>query len=287
MGIWKLEQFKQEVIASYRGESYLIRDNGAVCRQRRRDKRKRPLDEKWTFGVVSMHDGYRRVCGVPVHRIIATAFHGEAPTRDHIVDHLDTNRANNRAENLRWVTRLENLQNNPTTLRYIEKKWGSVEEMVNDQRSAEKAAPISGRDWMQQVLIEETLYGERAIDSLSALAVQRHWKTPSEFPACPEVTGQAPLNEYLPHLEYGAVFSRNQYGESIVEDAEFDRRGEFIGVLCKTASSVKGWAVAKVTFEDGRFVHISEGTYFTLLGAGKAYCQLIGVPWDESEDSEG
>ena len=35
-----------------------------------------------------------------VHRIVATAFHGEQPSVKHIVDHIDTNRRNNRVENL-------------------------------------------------------------------------------------------------------------------------------------------------------------------------------------------
>lgn len=36
--------------------------------------------------------GYLHICSEVVHRIIATAFHGEQPSKDHIVDHIDTNR---------------------------------------------------------------------------------------------------------------------------------------------------------------------------------------------------
>ena len=50
-----------------------------------------------------------KIGAVVVHRIVATAFHGEQPSEKHIVDHIDTNRRNNRAENLRWITRLDNL----------------------------------------------------------------------------------------------------------------------------------------------------------------------------------
>ncbi len=28
------------------------------------------------------------------HRIVATAFHGEPPTKEHVVDHMDTNKRN-------------------------------------------------------------------------------------------------------------------------------------------------------------------------------------------------
>ena len=36
-----------------------------------------------------------------VHRIVATVFHGDSPTSEHVVDHIDTNKRNNRPENLR------------------------------------------------------------------------------------------------------------------------------------------------------------------------------------------
>ncbi len=45
-----LDQFDEERIVSYRGEEYLVRDNGAICRLSRPGKKKRPLDDKWTFG---------------------------------------------------------------------------------------------------------------------------------------------------------------------------------------------------------------------------------------------
>lgn len=46
---------------------------------------------------------------------IATAFHGEPPSPQYVVDHIDTNCRNNRPENLRWLTRLENALMNPIT----------------------------------------------------------------------------------------------------------------------------------------------------------------------------
>ena len=100
-----LHQFDKELAVEYRGEMYRVRDNGSVCRQRRPNKRKRPLDGIWTFGWANASTGYMQI----VHRIVATAFHGEQPSEKHIVDHIDTNRRNNRAENLRWITRLDNL----------------------------------------------------------------------------------------------------------------------------------------------------------------------------------
>ena len=104
-----LDCFGREVTCTYRGETYRVRDNGAVFRLCRNDARIRPLDEKWTFGRVNKKRGYTLLSSVPVHRIVATAFHGPQPSKNHVVDHIDTNRQNNRPENLRWVTRLENI----------------------------------------------------------------------------------------------------------------------------------------------------------------------------------
>lgn len=43
-----------------------------------------------------------------VHRIVAKAFHGEAPSSLHQVAHNNGIRTDNRAANLRWATRQEN-----------------------------------------------------------------------------------------------------------------------------------------------------------------------------------
>lgn len=44
-----------------------------------------------------------------LHRLVCEAFHGTAPTPLHQVAHNDGTRINNRAENLRWATRAENM----------------------------------------------------------------------------------------------------------------------------------------------------------------------------------
>ncbi|TFL16040.1 hypothetical protein [Jannaschia formosa] len=45
-----IDAFQTELRITYRGETYLARDNGAVLRRAREGRRIRPLDETWTFG---------------------------------------------------------------------------------------------------------------------------------------------------------------------------------------------------------------------------------------------
>lgn len=45
----------------------------------------------------------RRSKWASVHRLVCIAFHGQAPSPEHTVDHKDGNRKNNRADNLHWV----------------------------------------------------------------------------------------------------------------------------------------------------------------------------------------
>lgn len=125
------QEYTREVECEYKDDIYKVRDNGAIMRMPRIGKTKRPKDERWTFGE-TIDRGYAKFCGEPVHRIVAFAFHGAPPTSDHVVDHIDTNRQNNRPENLRWVTRLENILLNPITKAKIEMLCGSVESFLED-----------------------------------------------------------------------------------------------------------------------------------------------------------
>jgi hypothetical protein len=66
-----------------------------------------------TFGG-EKSDGYRTIkIGKQllrlVHRIICTAFHGQPPTPDHVVNHIDYNKSNNHKDNLEWVTQSYNV----------------------------------------------------------------------------------------------------------------------------------------------------------------------------------
>lgn len=140
----------------YKDDHYSVRDNGSIMRQKRDGKPKRKYDEVWSFGIPNPQTGYMMFCNERVHRIVATAFHGPAPTHDHVVDHIDTNRQNNRPENLRWCTRLENALNNPITRKKIEYICGSVEAFLeNPQLLWGHEMEDSHFSWMKTVTKEE------------------------------------------------------------------------------------------------------------------------------------
>ena len=140
----------------YKGELYSVRDNGAVMRHQREGMRARKVDNAWTFGKPNEKTGYMEIAGERVHRIVACAFHGNPPTEQHVVDHIDTNRRNNRPENLRWLTRLENILLNDITRKKIEYYCGSVESFLEDPSQLIGLEDVDKNlGWMRTVSQEE------------------------------------------------------------------------------------------------------------------------------------
>ena len=161
-----INDFKREAECIYKDERYSVRDNGAVLRHPRDGKRPRPTDDQWTFGKPNDKTGYMEIASVRVHRIVASAFHGEPPTKEHVVDHIDTNKRNNRPENLRWVTRLENVLLNPITAKRIAFVCGSVEAFLADPAKYRHLFSEPYEQWMQTVSAEEaqiSLHGLKVI----------------------------------------------------------------------------------------------------------------------------
>lgn len=128
----KFNNFTEERVCIYKGRRYFVRDNGAVYRQCRDDGKTRKWDEEWTLGKFDKKTGYMLIGQERVHRIVCTAYHGEPVGDQNVVDHIDINRCNNRPENLRWVTKLENTLNNPITRAKVELICGSIEAFLEN-----------------------------------------------------------------------------------------------------------------------------------------------------------
>jgi len=313
----ELDRYGREVTCIYRREFYHVRDNGAVRRRRRENMRRRPLDDTWTFGNPSTASGYMLLSSVPVHRIVATAFQGEQPSDSHVVDHIDTNRQNNRPENLRWVTRLENILTNPITAKRIVLAYGSIEEFLRNPSRPAGSQLGSGFDWMRTVSKEEAnecyrrlsdwarkdgmptgrslgdwVFGwstaqdkqpdeDDLVESKTQNAVQRRWRTPSEFPNCPSGPSADALETYRRNLGEGQLFARSPWGDSIVVEAEMSKNESALLVLGKQSqTSVKDWSLACVTIEGEVFVHESIGTFFSFEGAQKQFTLAQGLTWE-------
>ena len=150
-----VNDFSQEEECIYKGEHYSVRDNGAVFRHQPDGKRARPNDNQWTFGKENSANPYLSISGVCVHRIVATAFHGEPLDPEYVVDHIDTNCRNNRPENLRWLTRLENALKNPVTRKKIEYLCGSIEAFLENPSVLNELQGDPNFKWMRTVTPEE------------------------------------------------------------------------------------------------------------------------------------
>jgi hypothetical protein len=270
-----IDIFKQEVDCLYKDERYSVRDNGAVFRYPLGGKRTRPTDNNWTFGKLNIKSGYLEIASVRIHRIIATAFHSEPPTKEHVVDHIDTNKQNNRPTNLRWVTRLENILLNPITARRIELICGSVEAFLADPSKFRDKFPDPNYEWMCAVSIEEAQVslkrmlswaisdkplqggslgewifnreiGENPsvtrpnyIMSKTPNAAQRIAFTfedkPNEYPSTPQLFEGDPLTAYNKRLTKGMTFFRNHNGEYEVVKSGFSKDKRTLFVLTKAA----------------------------------------------------
>jgi len=119
--------------------------------------------------------------------------------------------------------------------------------------------------------------------SLTPLAVQARWKVPTEFPSCPDEFTDDGLMLYASRLSFGTVFAQNDLSTSLV--VEHRLRDDDLIVLTRFAGeAIKDWAVAHISVLEGRFLHRSEFTFFTLQGALKHFCALAGEQFEESMD---
>lgn len=266
--------FSQEKNCIYKNEQYAVRNNGAVLRYPRENNLPRPTDNKWTFGKPNNKTGYMEIASVRIHRIVATAFYGEPQTKEHVVDHIDTNKKNNRPENLRWVTRLENVLLNPITAKRISLVCGSVEAFLENPSKFRDKFPEPNYSWMCTVSTEEALISKERLlawaksDDKSSGGSLDKWifnrevtqsepatsphyimsKTPraaqsiltlydklNEYPCTPQTFKGEPLIAYYENLKEGAVFFRNHNGEYVIKKSGFSKNKYALYVMTKSA----------------------------------------------------
>ncbi len=269
-----LETYNRIHECDYKNEHYSVWNNGAVLRHALNNKRSRPSDNNLTFGKLNIKTGYLEIASIPIHRIVATAFHGEAPTKEHVVDHIDTNKQNNRPDNLRWVTRLENILLNPITAKRIEIICGSVEAFLADPSKFRNKFLNPNYKWMCSVSEEEaktslermlswansnktlkggslgewifdrgnnqspTVIQPNYIMSKTPNAAQRilsPFDKPNEYPSTPQAFKDNPLKAYHDRLNEGATFFRNHNGEYIVVKSGYSKDRQSLYVMTKSA----------------------------------------------------
>ena len=342
-----LNEFEEVRDCDFKGEHYSVRDNGAVFRHARIGKRLRKDDNRWTFGTPNATNGYMYIGGiVRIHQIVATAFFGERDTKKYVVDHKDSNRRNNRVENLHWLTRLENVLKNPATLKKVIMCCGSLEAFLENPSMLGKFAnqdpnfswmrtvsKEEGRqalknmnEWAKQPIVEPkgksmgewiyqslgfnpqtevltySIHQQRAalpqsykapkeppkqsvediiVAKSPSTALQKKWKTPSDFPLCPADGEDATLEDYYNNLRKGQILSTNQYGSSKILEFAINDDKTYIWVLTKNTvkETVKPWALAGIVMIDGKFVHENLGSFFKEEGGYKYFTLAQGKTW--------
>lgn len=307
-----LNSYQEVKECDFKGEHYSVRDNGAVYRHARQGKKLRKDDNCWTFGTPNAKNGYMFIGGiVRIHQIVATAFFGERDTKVYVVDHKDSNRRNNRVENLHWLTRLENILANPATRKKIIMCCGSLDAFLSNPLlirqfanqnpdfswmrtvSAEEAKqtlanmnewayrpiqePKGGNmgDWIYKsygfkslmetmkeppehfgrmkpvpVGLEEENKDRIIVAKSPETALQKDWKTPTDFPLCPTLISKTPLQDYYHRLSKGALFTQNIYGGTTIVDAAISDDGLYIWVLGKRTEEnpIKPWTLTGISF---------------------------------------
>lgn len=108
--IWKEYPYNPDYIVSQSGE-VAVKATGEILKQ---------YPQKSGYVFVILGKGRNR-CYTAVHKMVCVTFHGFPTLNEYYVDHIDTDRANNHADNLHWVSPKGNARN-PLTLAKRRKK---------------------------------------------------------------------------------------------------------------------------------------------------------------------
>lgn len=235
-----INDFRIEVSCVFKGETYSVRDNGAVMRHSKEGCRIRPLDNKWTFGTKNERNGYMFFASkIRVHQVVATAFYGPMKVDGMVVDHKDTNRCNNRAENLHWVTKLENVLNNPITRRRIINKCGSVEAFLDNPGLLRDSSADPNFTWMRTVSAEEAEMCKQNLERWSNEDVDFLSITHGE--GLGEWVFNTPRSMEQSDFQYQKRAQTTQYEYSIIHEDEQLEKFKSLLVESLTANAMQNW----------------------------------------------
>lgn len=341
-----IDEYILERTCTYKEETYRVRDNGAVYRKPRPEGRLRKDDGKWTFGEKNETNGYMYIGQHRVHIIVATAFFGANDSKVYVVDHIDANRCNNRVENLRWLTRLENALLNEDTCRKITYLCGGdIMRFINNPSCLRDLAQDSDISWMRTVSAEEAKAAYARVQAMreqhprniqpenhveneelkrqeqeSAMewyrtqnndwrftapkqpvyntpdpvftkaaypptALQKDWKTPTEFICCPKESTETPLQDYYNNLAVGKLFTKNRYGMYTVLDFVMLNDNREILVATKSCQDdgfgeAMSYGLVKIYHSGCQFLHENIRTFFSEDGVKKQFTLHQGKEWN-------
>lgn len=204
----------------YKDEHYSVRDNGAIMRHLREGKKARRDDGIWTFGLKNPQNGYMMLGQHRVHIIVATAFLGARDSKVYVVDHIDTNRCNNRVENLRWFTRLENALNNEITRNKIIYICGSIEAFIENPsilRERLRLVNEPSLEWMRTVTKEEA--------ALAYENLKRYWEEQAKNPK-PLVGGK--MNDGIYRKQQIVNQDRRKFSNKENTSTTIDEKSDYV-----------------------------------------------------------
>lgn len=293
-----IDTYEEEKICEFKGEKYSVRNNGAVLRHPKNELKPRPYDNYWTFGVINKNRDYLYISGVAIHRIIAYAFLGEPKDSSYVVDHIDTNKRNNRVENLRWVTRFENLFLNEITRKKIELLCNcSAEDIMKDITILQRIELPQNYSWMRTVSKEEAAVSLERWKKWVKEAKRRNdyefnilkylmqkksdYKMEGNYPY--EPTGINPtVEEYANKLVIGCpFFEKEYYGEMTqftVTDFYYDKEKDILTVASRTKEGIKKNYLTTVIRKNDKFIY-DVNSYFDPNSIDKYMTLAKGLEW--------
>ena len=118
-------------------------------------------------------------------------------------------------------------------------------------------------------------------------AWQIEWKTPATFLCCPISIGENPIKEYYDRIIIGEDFNYTIYGngrsvQKVIDKVSVNEDNSIL-VLSNNPNAIKPYALSKIYFFEGKFIHENLGTFFSEEGGLKKFTLEQGLEWTGGE----